>query len=127
MTVVGAALRGAVVGAAVVLAVRLVLVVAIGRLNGGPGRLFEGDGPPFLLALFDFLVIVAFLPAAVLGVGIGLAVALRLPLGWLVGLVAPVACWAVLAPLPNTGLVQFGVTAAVYASVAVLAAAWRSR
>lgn len=110
-------------GTAVVGAFHLVLMVAVNRLNEGPGFI-EGDGPPFLLAFAEFVLVLSVLPSAVLVVGIGDGSLLQLPRAWLVGLVAPVACWAVFSPLPNTGLVQFGITTSVYASVAALAAAW---
>lgn len=100
---------------AVAATVVLILVVAVGRLGEGP----QG--------FFDFFVILTFLPASVLVVGIGAGLAVRVPRAWAVALVAPSASLGALELLPRRPSLQVAITVTIYAALGALSAALSRR
>ena len=111
------AVRGCVVGAAVIGA--LWVLLTLGNRNFGDGI----DLQDFYVSLW----VLTLLPVIIVLVGIAIAMALRLPLGWLVGLIAPVATLGLLQLLPSGVPVQVAGTIATYGASALAAAALHSR
>ena len=108
--------RGCIVGTAVIGALWVLLIL---------GNRKFGDGID-LNDFYAFLWVLTLLPVLVLVVGIAAAIALRLPLGWLVGLIAPAASLGVLQLLPSGVAVQVAGTIATYGASAAAAAALHS-
>lgn len=114
--IASAAVRGCIVGTAVIGALWMLLI--LGNRNLGDG-----------INLHDFYVflwVLTLLPVITLVVGIAAAMLLRLPLGWLVGLIAPAATLGILQLLPSRVPVQVTGTIATYGASAAAAAALSS-
>lgn len=108
--------RGCIAGTAVIGALWVLLI--LGNRNFGDG--IDMDD------VYVFLWVLTLLPVIILVVGIGAAMALRLPLGWLVGLIAPAATLGLLQLLPKGLPIQVAGTITTYGASAAAAAALHS-
>ena len=111
----GVAARGALVGAAVVGAFLGTYAIGINAANSADG--LDGIG--------IFLLMLMLLPVVAVVVGVAAGMALRLPMGWLTGLVAPVTAFGVNLPFDWERPLLIAEVIAVYAAVATAVAALR--
>lgn len=100
-----------------------VAVVAALRLTVGIGDQLI-DGAEGVDGLFVFLWLLMIVPVVGLAVGVTAGMVLRLPLGWLVGLLSPIPALAAFAAVSGTPILREGLAAA-YAGVAAALAALR--
>ena len=103
-------------GVAVVAALRLTVEIGDQLIDGAEGV----DG------LFVFLWLLMIVPVVGLAVGVTGGMVLRLPFGWLVGLLSPIPALAAFAAVSGTPLLREALAAAAYAAVAAALAARRS-